>query len=298
MKALADGHPRRHRGFKNGTDLRLRHGEGLRAAAQVGLRAAPGVDEEQVIATNGSMQADAFLFEPLREAGRPGGGRGAHVRPHAALAAPAQRRGSPDWPRGRRHRRQSCRPAPARGGPARAPPRDPQLPEPRGLHPVPRQAPPPSRAGRGARLPQHLRGDPYVELRFEGERLPTMFSMDSGGRVAYACMHSRFRCCPGIRVGYLVGPGDLIARVRTLATNTYISPEVVAQAIVAEVLSLVTVDGSIATVRTALHHRRDALAESLRPRRPRRRLRISRGGFHVGDPARGRGRRRPGRGRS
>src|SRR5690349_16389086 len=47
--------------------------------------------------------------------------------------------------------------------------------------------------------------DPYVELRFEGERLPTMLSLDSSERVVYASSFSK-TVCPGIRVGYLAGP--------------------------------------------------------------------------------------------
>ncbi len=46
--------------------------------------------------------------------------------------------------------------------------------------------------------------DPYVELRFSGERLPTMVSMDPEN-VVYASSFSK-TVAPGIRVGYLVGP--------------------------------------------------------------------------------------------
>ena len=54
--------------------------------------------------------------------------------------------------------------------------------------------------------------DPYVALRFSGESLPTMLSMDPE-RVVYASSFSK-TVCPGIRVGYLVGPPELIARDR------------------------------------------------------------------------------------
>ena len=72
--------------------------------------------------------------------------------------------------------------------------------------------------------------DPYVALRFEGTPLPTMLSMD-GDTVVYASSFSK-TVCPGIRVGYLVGPTELIARIVKIATNTYISPSMVSQAIV------------------------------------------------------------------
>ena len=38
--------------------------------------------------------------------------------------------------------------------------------------------------------------DPYVELRFEGERLPTMLSMDAADKVVYASSFSK-TVCPG-----------------------------------------------------------------------------------------------------
>ena len=74
--------------------------------------------------------------------------------------------------------------------------------------------------------------DPYVELRFEGSPLATMASLD-GDTVVYASSFSK-TVCPGIRVGYLVGPTELIARIAKLATSTYISPSMVSQAIVNE----------------------------------------------------------------
>ena len=72
--------------------------------------------------------------------------------------------------------------------------------------------------------------DPYVALRFEGTPLETMLSMD-GDNVVYASSFSK-TVCPGIRVGYLVGPTELIARIVKIATNTYISPSMVSQSIV------------------------------------------------------------------
>src|ERR1700761_4499440 len=64
--------------------------------------------------------------------------------------------------------------------------------------------------------------DPYVALRFAGESVPTMVSADPE-RVVYASSFSK-TVCPGIRVGYLVGPPDVIAAIARIATGTYISP--------------------------------------------------------------------------
>src|SRR3954452_15451302 len=90
--------------------------------------------------------------------------------------------------------------------------------------------------------------DPYVELRFAGERLPTMLSLDDSEHVVYASSFSK-TVCPGIRVGYLAGPETLIAQVETLATNTYISPNMVAQSIVNEFCRSGGLETSIETVK-------------------------------------------------
>src|SRR5204863_9952920 len=57
--------------------------------------------------------------------------------------------------------------------------------------------------------------DPYVELRFAGDRLPTMLSMDRAAKVVYASSFSK-TVCPGICVGYLVGPEPVIAALGRL----------------------------------------------------------------------------------
>jgi 2-aminoadipate transaminase len=105
--------------------------------------------------------------------------------------------------------------------------------------------------------------DPYAELRFEGADLPRMLELDASDRVVYACSFSK-TISPGVRVGYLIGPPDLIALVTRAAVNTYISPNMLSEAIVGEFCRSGAIERSIATVKKALRERRDALAEGLR----------------------------------
>jgi DNA-binding transcriptional MocR family regulator len=121
--------------------------------------------------------------------------------------------------------------------------------------------------------------DPYVALRFQGEALPTMLSLDPD-RVVYASSFSK-TVCPGIRVGYLVGPPDLIAAVAKLATNTYISPSMVAQAIVYEFCASGAIERSIETVRAALAERAHALGEALRRELPEAEFVAPEGGYFM-----------------
>ena len=122
--------------------------------------------------------------------------------------------------------------------------------------------------------------DPYVELRFEGESLPTMLSLGGAETVVYASSFSK-TVCPGIRVGYLVGPTDLIGRIRKVATNTYISPNMVAQSIVAEFCHSGAIERSIETVKAALRERRDATASALERHLPEARFVTPEGGYFL-----------------
>ncbi len=138
--------------------------------------------------------------------------------------------------------------------------------------------------------------DPYVAIRFEGEHIDSMLSQDDAGRVVYASSFSK-TVCPGIRVGYLVGPQAIIKQIQTLGTNTYISPNMVAQSIVNQFARSGRMDGAIATVKNALRDRRDAVITALERELPGGEVRAARGRLlHVGGAARGDQRRRAGEG--
>jgi DNA-binding transcriptional MocR family regulator len=237
-----------------------------------------GVEPARVLVTNGSMQADAFLFESLVGAGdevvveRPSydrtllslRGRGAQL--HAVELQPDGI--------------DTDALATLLHGGAR----------PKLAHIIPNFQNP---AGYTLSLAKRQRllslaaehgfvvfeDDPYVALRFGGETLPTMLSMDPE-RVVYASSFSQ-TVCPGIRVGYLVGPTELIARIAKLATNTYISPNMVAQSIVYEFCASGAIERSIETVKQALAERAGTLASSLRSELPEADFVEPQGGYFM-----------------
>jgi len=105
--------------------------------------------------------------------------------------------------------------------------------------------------------------DPYVDIRFRGDALPSMLSMDTENVVVHASSFTK-TVCPGVRVGYLVGPAALIDAIAKKATNLYISPGMVSEAIVHQVCLSGDIDRSVRTVSAALAERARVLADSLR----------------------------------
>ncbi len=109
--------------------------------------------------------------------------------------------------------------------------------------------------------------DPYADIRFRGERLANMLSQDTNDVVVHASSFTK-TVCPGVRVGYLVGPKPFIAEIVKRATNQYISPVMVSEAIVHQFCVAGDLERSIATVCDALGERATVLAESLRKHIP------------------------------
>ncbi|MBB2944688.1 DNA-binding transcriptional MocR family regulator [Actinoplanes lutulentus] len=109
--------------------------------------------------------------------------------------------------------------------------------------------------------------DPYVDIRFRGEPLPSMLSLDTDNTVVHASSFTK-TVCPGVRVGYLVGPAALIDAIAKKATNLYISPGMVSQAIVHQFCVSGAIETSVQTVSAALSERARVLAESIRKHIP------------------------------
>jgi 2-aminoadipate transaminase len=275
--------------------------DGLRAAADAAFTADPGgmtgygtaigypplrawiaerhgVKPTQVLVTNGSMQADAFLFDALVDAGDPVvverptydrtllslRNRGADI--HMVELEPD----GIDTVALERLLEDGLRPKLA--------------------HIIPNFQNPAGytlSAAKRQRLLELARqyeftvfeDDPYVALRFEGESLPTMVSTDPEV-VVYASSFSK-TVCPGIRCGYLLGPEELIARIAKSATSVYISPNMVAEAIVNQFCRSGQIDRSIETVREALRERAQTLCRALSEHLPAARFVAPQGGYFL-----------------
>src|ERR1700742_2634264 len=122
--------------------------------------------------------------------------------------------------------------------------------------------------------------DPYRELPFEGEPLETMASMDQAGRVLHASSFSK-TVSPGVRVGYMAGSAEEIAKLAKRANETYISPNMLAESIVLELCRSGELDRNIEFVKGELKARCEALVEALREQIPEAQFVVPQGGYFL-----------------
>src|SRR3954452_55008 len=122
--------------------------------------------------------------------------------------------------------------------------------------------------------------DPYRLISFDEAPTETMLDMDSADRVIHASSFSK-SVSPGVRVGYLGGPEQEIAKLPKRANETYISPNMLAESIVFELCRSGGLDENLKVVNEALSERRDALVEALREQIPEARFVVPEGGYFL-----------------
>ena len=107
-----------------------------------------------------------------------------------------------------------------------------------------------------------LEDDPYGLVRYEGETPASLHSLDGGERVAFTSSFSK-TAAPGLRVGWFVVPETMRAAYDDRAVSTYISPSLLPQAIVHELLSRGAFEPNLERIRGILRAQRDAMLEAL-----------------------------------
>ena len=124
-----------------------------------------------------------------------------------------------------------------------------------------------------------IEDDAYSDLRFSGEKLPTLYTLDGGNRVMYMGTFSKI-VAAGIRLGWAVANPDIIRRMIALKSEGGTSP--FASHVVASFASSGTLAEHIQELRGIYHTRRDALIQALEESMPEGTTwTIPEGGFFV-----------------
>src|ERR671917_925656 len=121
---------------------------------------------------------------------------------------------------------------------------------------------------------------PYRKLRYRGEDLPLLRELGGSSRVITMSSFSKL-LSPGIRVGFMIAPSDLIGAVTRLGEDTYLSPVLPTQAAVAEYLRRGWLQPNVERLKELYRPRWHAMADAVRRELPAAQAFIPDGGFFV-----------------
>ncbi|MCD6215745.1 MAG: PLP-dependent aminotransferase family protein [Candidatus Aenigmarchaeota archaeon] len=107
-----------------------------------------------------------------------------------------------------------------------------------------------------------IEDDPYSELRFEGDEIPPIKSMDKNGNVLYLSTVSKI-LAPGFRLGWAIGDKELIEKLILIKQGTDLCTNVFAQYIAADYLISDEFEKNLNKTRKLYKKKRDAMIEAL-----------------------------------
>lgn len=99
-----------------------------------------------------------------------------------------------------------------------------------------------------------LEDNPYGELRFAGEEIPTIKSMDTEGLVIYCSSFSKILSA-GMRVGFVVGPEEIVTKMVVAKQSEDVHTNLFFQMLCYRFMTECDLDGHIASIR-ALYRRK------------------------------------------
>jgi 2-aminoadipate transaminase len=105
--------------------------------------------------------------------------------------------------------------------------------------------------------------DPYGHLRYDGTDEPTLFSMDTDGRVIYACSFSKI-LAPGARVAWITGHEDIIRKMVLVKQGIDMCTSVVAQALVSRYCEEGYLDSFLPKIIAHYKKKRDGMAAAFK----------------------------------
>lgn len=105
-----------------------------------------------------------------------------------------------------------------------------------------------------------IEDNPYGELRFEGEHLPSVKSFDTRGNVLCTGSFSKI-FCPGFRIGWIAGDKDIIRKYVLVKQGTDLQCNTIAQMVISEYLKRYDIDEHIGKIVEVYKKRRDVAVE-------------------------------------
>lgn len=103
---------------------------------------------------------------------------------------------------------------------------------------------------------------PYFELRYSGDRVPAIKSLDTTGHVLFIGSYSKV-IAPGLRVGFVSGPGELIRKMTVAKQGQDVHTNLLSMMLVAGFLDKYDLDAQIDRCRALYRAKRDRMIAGL-----------------------------------
>lgn len=107
-----------------------------------------------------------------------------------------------------------------------------------------------------------LEDNPYGDLRYEGQTVPTLKSMDTGGIVTYMGSFSKV-LSPGLRLGWLIAPPELLEKYASAKECTDLQAGTLSQMVADAYLEDNDLDANIRRISALYKKRRDLMLSCL-----------------------------------
>jgi 2-aminoadipate transaminase len=112
-----------------------------------------------------------------------------------------------------------------------------------------------------------LEDDPYWDLSYEGQALPSLKSLDGHGVVIYLSSFSKI-LFPGLRLGWLAAPQQVIRQIALVKQSTDLHSNTFGQWVLDRFITAGCFADHVKTVRAAYAERRDVMLAALRASAP------------------------------
>ena len=107
-----------------------------------------------------------------------------------------------------------------------------------------------------------LEDNPYGELRFEGDFLPSVKSFDTIGNILCTGTFSKI-FCPGFRIAWMAGEKDIIRKYVLVKQGVDLQCSTIAQMVIAKYLELYDIDKHIGQIIEVYRRRRNLAVETM-----------------------------------
>ena len=109
--------------------------------------------------------------------------------------------------------------------------------------------------------------NPYGELRFEGEYMPALKSLDTKGLVIYLGTFSKI-LAPGYRLGWVCADDEILAKYNFMEQAASLQASTIGQMETAKWIDMFDLDAHVNTIREVYKKRRDVMMDTLKNNLP------------------------------